>query len=117
MTARFEQHQREVPYATLAQALRKQVRQLLGQDEAALAQWRASLRAALAPHAGLLLELIPELAFVIGDQLAPPPVAARSRRAAARGLPPVPGRVHRNAPCWCCAWTTCNGSIRPASSC
>lgn len=77
VTARFEQHQREVPYATLAQALRKQVRQLLGQDEAALAQWRASLRAALAPNAGLLLELIPELAFVIGDQPAPPPVAAR----------------------------------------
>jgi len=76
VAARFEQHQRDVPYAALAQALRQLVRHLLGQDEAALARWRAALQQALGPNAGLMLELIPELAFVIGAQLPPRPVEA-----------------------------------------
>lgn len=82
LAARFEQHQREVPYATLVQALRKLVRQLLGQDEAALAPWRVALAAALGADAGVMVELIPELAFVIGPR--PPPAAAGALEAEAR---------------------------------
>ncbi|HEY0060889.1 MAG TPA: AAA family ATPase, partial [Telluria sp.] len=76
VAARFEQHQRGVPYAILAQAFQKLVRQLLGQSEAALVNWRRVLQQALGANAGLMLDLIPELKFVLGAQPAPPPVAA-----------------------------------------
>lgn len=75
VAARFDQHRRDVPYGTLAYAFQKLVRQLLGQSEAALANWRATLRAALGQNAGLMVALIPELAFVIGASPEPPPVA------------------------------------------
>lgn len=75
VTARFEQHQRDVPYATLAQAFQKLVRQMLGQSEASLANWRGALLAALGPNAGLMLDLIPELTFIIGAADAPPALA------------------------------------------
>ena len=71
VSAKFEQHQRDIPYAALAQALQKLVRQILGQSEARLAHWRAALMSALGPNAGLMQELIPELTFVIGQQPAP----------------------------------------------
>jgi predicted ATPase len=82
VTAKFEQHQRDMPYATLAQAFQKLVRQMLGQSEAALANWRRALQAALGPNAGLMLDLIPELKFVIGTPDAPvalAPVEAQAR--------------------------------------
>lgn len=76
VAARFDQHQRDVPYGTLAQAFQKLVRQMLGQSEAALATWRCALRDALGANAGLMVALIPELAFVIGAHPEPAPVAA-----------------------------------------
>lgn len=82
VAAKFEQHQRDVPYATLAQAFQKLVRQMLGQSEAALANWRRALLAALGPNAGLMLDLIPELKFVIGEPGAPvalAPIEAQAR--------------------------------------
>ena len=75
VAAKFEQQARDIPYATLAQAFQKLVRQMLGQSEAALANWRRSLQGALGPNAGLMLELIPELQFVIGAPRAPVPLA------------------------------------------
>lgn len=79
---KFEQYQRDVPYATLAQALRALVRQILVKSEAEVGQWRRSLLEALGPNGQLVVSLIPELKFVIGEQ-APvgelPPQEARAR--------------------------------------
>jgi PAS domain S-box-containing protein len=69
---KFDQYKRGIPYATLAQAFRSLVRQLLGKSDAELARWREALRAALDPYGQLMVNLIPELALVIGEQ---PPVA------------------------------------------
>jgi len=71
----FDQLQRDIPYATLAQAFQGMVRQRLAQGDASLAAWRLKLMAALGANARLMLELIPELKFVIGDHPAPPPLA------------------------------------------
>ena len=68
---KFEQYQRDVPYATLAQAFRALVRQILGQSEAQVKQWRDALQAALSTNGQLVVKLIPELEFLIGKQ---PPV-------------------------------------------
>ena len=70
-SGKFDQHKRDIPYATLAQAFQSLIRALLAKSEAELAPWRAALREALDPLGGLVVDLVPELQLIIGDQ---PPV-------------------------------------------
>ena len=81
-SGKFDQLKRDVPYATLAQAFQSLIRQLLGKPEAELSKWREQLRQALSPNGALLVDLIPELKFVIGEQPAVPEVPSRPRRPA-----------------------------------
>jgi serine/threonine protein kinase len=46
-SGKFDQHQRDIPYATLAQAFQGLIRLLLGRSEAELNRWRESLVEAL----------------------------------------------------------------------
>ena len=73
VSGKFDQYKRDVPYATLAEALRDLVRGLLAKSEAELATWCSVLLEALGPDGRLVLDLAPELRLVIGDQ---PPVPA-----------------------------------------
>jgi PAS domain S-box-containing protein len=79
---KFDQYKRDVPYATLAQAFQMLVRQILVKSEAEVEHWRHALLEALGPNGQLMVNLIPELEFVIGKQ-APvaelPPQEARGR--------------------------------------
>ncbi|PYN95224.1 MAG: histidine kinase, partial [Candidatus Rokuibacteriota bacterium] len=68
---KFDQYNRDIPYATLAQAFQSLIRHLLGKSEAELDSWRAALREALEPNGRLMVDLVPELTLLIGDQ---PPV-------------------------------------------
>jgi PAS domain S-box-containing protein len=70
-TGKFDQYNRDVPYATLAQALQSLVRPLLGQSEAELCRWRDTLSEALGQNGQLIVNLVPALELVIGKQ---PPV-------------------------------------------
>jgi PAS domain S-box-containing protein len=79
---KFDQYQRDIPYATLAQALRSLTRQVLGKSEADLARWRDALLSALGPNGQLMVTLVPELALVIGEQ--PPVPRAEPQDAPAR---------------------------------
>jgi predicted ATPase len=65
---KFDQHQRDIPYSTLAQAFGRLVRLLLTQSDAELAAWRDRLVEALAPNGKLMVDLVPELTLVIGEQ-------------------------------------------------
>ncbi len=69
---KFDQYKRDVPYATLAQAFQMLVRQILVKSEAEVDHWRHALLEALGPNGQLIVNLIPEVEFVIGKQ---PPVA------------------------------------------
>ncbi|WP_177307322.1 ATP-binding response regulator [Pseudoduganella namucuonensis] len=80
-TGKFDQYQRDIPYATLSQAFRALVRQLLGQSETRVARWRQRLRAALGVNGQLVVELVPELELLIGPQ---PPVQELPRQDAHR---------------------------------
>jgi len=71
-TGKFDQYKRDIPYATLAQAFQRLVRYLLGQSDAELKCWRDALLEALGPNALLMIDLVPELKLIIGDQ---PPVS------------------------------------------
>ena len=69
---KFDQYKRDIPYATLAQAFQSLVRQLLSKNDAELGHWRRALLEALGPNGQLMVNLIPELALIIGEQ---PPVS------------------------------------------
>ena len=70
-SGKFDQYKRDIPYATLAQAFQSLVRPLLGKSEAELARWRDALLEALGPNGQLMVDLVPELKLIIGEQ---PPV-------------------------------------------
>ena len=59
------------PHASLAQAFQSLIRRLLSQNEEDLRIWQDALREALGPNGLLLVDLVPELRHVIGEQ---PPV-------------------------------------------
>ena len=75
LSGKFDQYKRDIPYATLAQAFRTLIRQILSESEAEVDRWRSSIREAVGPNGQLIVSLIPELEFVIGKQ---PPVASLS---------------------------------------
>jgi PAS domain S-box-containing protein len=71
IAGKFDQHRRDIPYATLAQAFQMLVRQILGQSEDQVDHWRQEIRQAVGPNGQLIANLIPELELIIGKQ---PPV-------------------------------------------
>src|SRR6201988_865851 len=70
-SGKFDQYKRDIPYATLAQAFQALIRQILVKSEAEVGQWRGALEDAVGPNGQLIVNLIPEVEFVIGKQ---PPV-------------------------------------------
>ncbi|KFE64304.1 trifunctional serine/threonine-protein kinase/ATP-binding protein/sensor histidine kinase [Hyalangium minutum] len=72
LSGKFDQLQRDVPYATLAQAIRGLVQQLLAGTDAEVAQWRERLREALQGNGQVIVELVPQLALVMGPQAVVP---------------------------------------------
>ena len=70
-SGKFDQYKRDIPYATLAQAFQSLIRPLLSKSEAELRRWRDALRQALDPNGQLIVDLVPELKHIIGEQ---PPV-------------------------------------------
>ena len=70
-SGKFDQYKRDVPYATLAQAFSSLIRPLLSKSESELQIWRDAFREALEPNAKLVVDLVPELKLIIGEQ---PPV-------------------------------------------
>ena len=65
---KFDQYKRNIPYATLTQAFGGLVSQLLGKSELELSVWREELIDALGPNGQLIVNIIPQLAIVIGEQ-------------------------------------------------
>ena len=65
---KFDQYKRDIPYSTLAQAFQSLVRSLLAKSDAELARWREALREALGPNGQLMVDLVPELKLIIGEQ-------------------------------------------------
>jgi PAS domain S-box-containing protein len=77
---KFDQYKRDIPYATLAQAFQRLVRQVLVKSEAELGRWREALLDALEPHGGLIVDLVPELKLIIGEQEPVPELPAPDAR-------------------------------------
>jgi len=69
---KFDQFKRDIPFYALVQALRMLMQQLLSETAEQLASWKSSFLSALNDNAQVLIEVIPELQSIIGQQ---PPVA------------------------------------------
>ena len=81
-SGKFDQYKRDIPYATVAQAFHSLIRPLLSKPEAEVSQWRDDLCQALSPNGSLVVDLVPELKLIIGEQppvIALPPQEAKTR--------------------------------------
>ncbi|MBR9865642.1 MAG: diguanylate cyclase [Oceanospirillales bacterium] len=79
---KFQQFQHGEAYSALASTFRGLVQQALTEPEEQLAGWRERLVDALASNAALVVNLVPELALIIGPQPVVaelPPAEARNR--------------------------------------
>ena len=65
---KFDQYKRDIPYSTLAQAFQDLVRPLLGKSEDELSRWREALRETLGSNGQLMVDLVPELKLIVGEQ-------------------------------------------------
>ncbi|NJR57822.1 MAG: serine/threonine-protein kinase PknK [Cyanobacteria bacterium CRU_2_1] len=68
ISGKFDQLQRDIPYAAITQAFQDLIRQLLTESEAALQTWKRKLLEALGSNAQIVIEIIPEVEQIIGKQ-------------------------------------------------
>ncbi|MET0069488.1 MAG: EAL domain-containing protein [Candidatus Thiodiazotropha sp.] len=71
---KFDQYQRDIPYATISQALQALVHQVLSTGKDEIARWRKEISNALQPNGQLITDLVPDLLTLIGPQPAVPQV-------------------------------------------
>ena len=120
LAGKFDQFQRDVPYATIAQAFRGLVQQLLAGTDAESRAGGERLQRGAGRATARSRRRGP--AARAGDR----PAAAACRSSAGRGAAPLqrrcssqlPRRVRQRASTrWCCSWMICSGRTWPASSC
>lgn len=68
---KYDQYNRDVPYSALAKALKSLIHQFLKEPESQVAQWKAAMRQAVGQSGQVIMEVIPALALLLGEQ---PPV-------------------------------------------
>ncbi|NJO43061.1 MAG: AAA family ATPase [Cyanobacteria bacterium RU_5_0] len=73
---KFDQFRRNIPYSAIADALQKLVQQLLGEPNEQVEVWRSRLLTALGSNGQIIIDVIPEVEFIIGKQPPVPEVGA-----------------------------------------
>ncbi|MBV9272309.1 MAG: serine/threonine-protein kinase PknK, partial [Verrucomicrobia bacterium] len=71
VSGKCDLYKRDIPYATVGEAFQALVRQLLSKSEVELTRWGEAIRAALGSNGQLVVNLIPELELIVGQQ---PPI-------------------------------------------
>ncbi|MBD2744551.1 ATP-binding sensor histidine kinase [Coleofasciculus sp. FACHB-1120] len=69
---KFDQFNRNIPFAAFVQAFRDLMGQLLSETDEQLERWKAKILSALGENGQVIIQVIPELERIIGQQ---PPVA------------------------------------------
>ncbi|MEW6496760.1 MAG: AAA family ATPase, partial [Cyanobacteriota bacterium] len=75
ISGKFDQFQRDIPYASLVQAFRSLISQLLAESESQIAAWREKLLASLGDNGQVIVDVIPEVELIIGLQPTVPELA------------------------------------------
>ena len=68
IAGKFDQFQRDIPYASLIQAFRSLVQQLLTESETEINHWREKLQGELGGSGQVIIEVIPEVELIIDPQ-------------------------------------------------
>lgn len=68
-TGKFDQLTRDEPYSALIQALTDLVRQLLTESDVSIQDWREHILTVLGGNAQVVLDVVPDLGFILGPQL------------------------------------------------
>ncbi|MBW4519364.1 MAG: AAA family ATPase [Scytolyngbya sp. HA4215-MV1] len=68
---KFDQFNRNIPFSAFVQALRNLMQQLLTESDAQLVQWQAKILTVLGESGQVIIDVVPELAAILGPQ---PPV-------------------------------------------
>jgi predicted ATPase/signal transduction histidine kinase len=80
-SGKFDQYNRNIPYSTLAQAFQSLIRPVLAKSDAELGNWRETIREALGPSGRLIVDLVPALKLIIGEQPAIPDLPPQDAKA------------------------------------
>ncbi len=75
-SGKFDQFQRNIPYSSLVQAFRSLIRQLLTESQGKIDTWREKLLAAFGINGQLIIDVIPEVELIVGQQPTLPELAA-----------------------------------------
>jgi len=73
---KFDQFRRNLPYSAIVDALQKLMQQLLGEPNEQVEVWRSRLLSALGNNGQIIIDVIPEVEFIIGKQPPVPEVGA-----------------------------------------
>ncbi|MCT7983854.1 AAA family ATPase [Laspinema sp. A4] len=76
ISGKFDQFKRNVPFASLIQAFKSLILQLLTERDAQIQVWRERLTSALGNNGQVIIEVIPEVELIIGKQPALPELGA-----------------------------------------
>lgn len=79
-SGKHDAYQRDIPHATLVQALRMLVREQLALPDDPLARRREAISLALGAHSQMLVQLIPELGLLLGPQAPLPELTGAEAR-------------------------------------
>ncbi|MHC5733885.1 trifunctional serine/threonine-protein kinase/ATP-binding protein/sensor histidine kinase [Nostoc sp.] len=76
---KYDQFQRNIPFSAFVQAFRDLMGQLLTESDAQIQQWKQKILEAVGENGQVIIEVIPELSIIIGEQ---PPAIELSGTAA-----------------------------------
>ncbi|WP_333131974.1 AAA family ATPase [Microcoleus sp. Pol11C3] len=68
ISGKFDQFNRNIPYSAIITAFQALINQLLTENAGKIANWKHQLLDALIPNAQVIIDVIPEVEFIIGPQ-------------------------------------------------
>lgn len=68
ISGKFDQYKANIPYSAFIEAFQDLIQQILTENDDTIAMWRERLKAALGVNARVIMEVIPELRYVIGEK-------------------------------------------------
>ncbi len=74
-SGKFDQFQRNIPYSSFVQAFRSLIQQLLTESQAKIDTWREKLLAAFGANGQVIIDVIPEVELIVGQQPTVPELA------------------------------------------
>ena len=76
ISGKFDQYQRDIPYATVTQAFRELVQQILAESDSRIAEWRQKIETAVGANGQLIIDVLPQIALIVGAQAPVPELPA-----------------------------------------